>query len=1028
MTIRFALAFVLTLALVRGIAASGHTGQVTFGGLPVPGATVTATQGERTVVTTTDPQGVYRFDDLADGMWSITIEMRGFAKMTRDVVVGPDATPATWELMLLSFDEISKTIPPAPASSSERASTAAEGSAPPSDAKPAAGDTPQQTGRGFRRAQVDATSRSGAAPAAPPPAEPPPESAQASDGFLINGSVNNGASSPFAQSAAFGNARRRPGAVYTGMLGFQGDTSKWDARPYSFTNQAAVKPDYTDMHVIGMFQGPIRLPGVQQQRLNFFAGFQHNADTNALTQSTIVPTALERVGDFSQTHDASGRSIQITDPLTGRPFAGNAIPSNRLSTPALSLLQLYPAPNASSGPFNYQAQILTVTRQDSGQTRLNQNFGQRNQLSGNISYQRSSTDATTLFGFTDNTIGSTLDTQITWTHRVSPFLLMRPRFQFTQQTNTTTPYFAGRENVSADAGIGGNDQAPENWGPPRLTFLSGLGTLSDGLAAFTRTRTSAAGGDLFVFHGRHSLTIGGDAKLQRIAINSQQDPRGSFSFNGAYTGWDVADFLLGLPRTTSIAYGNADKRFSAPSYDAYFTDDWRVNPTITINAGLRWEYEAPMTELLGRLVNLDIAPGFTAVDPVLASNPTGALTGTQFDTSLMRPDWRGIEPRTAVAWRPVPGSSLVVRAGYGIYRNTAVYQPITTLLAQQPPLSHTFSLQNSTVDPLTLATALAAASPGATNTFAVDPNFSVGYAHNWQVAVQRDLPASLTVTATYLGTKGSHLLQEILPNTYPPGAVNPCPACPAGFVFLTSNGNSLRNAAQLQLRRRLRNGLTWTTQYTLSKATDNATAFTGVSLTNPGAIAQDWRNLDAEQGPSSFDQRHLLTASIEYTSGVGVRGGGLLTGLKGTLLKGWTMSAQLNAGSGLPFTPIYQTSVPGTGVVGTVRAATTGVSVDTTQAGYYFNPAAFTLPASGTWGNAGRNSVRGPKQFGLDASVTRTFPWGSRRNWDWRIDAKNILNRVTFSTIDTLVGTPQFGQPIAANSMRKISTSIRLRF
>jgi hypothetical protein len=332
------------------------------------------------------------------------------------------------------------------------------------------------------------------------------------------------------------------------------------------------------------------------------------------------------------------------------------------------------------------------------------------------------------------------------------------------------------------------------------------------------------------------------------------------------------------------------------------------------------------------------------------------------------------------------------------------------------------------VDPLTLATALAAASPGATNTFAVDPNFSVGYAHNWQVAVQRDLPASLTVTATYLGTKGSHLLQEILPNTYPPGAVNPCPACPAGFVFLTSNGNSLRNAAQLQLRRRLRNGLTWTTQYTLSKATDNATAFTGVSLTNPGAIAQDWRNLDAEQGPSSFDQRHLLTASIEYTSGVGVRGGGLLTGLKGTLLKGWTMSAQLNAGSGLPFTPIYQTSVPGTGVVGTVRAATTGVSVDTTQAGYYFNPAAFTLPASGTWGNAGRNSVRGPKQFGLDASVTRTFPWGSRRNWDWRIDAKNILNRVTFSTIDTLVGTPQFGQPIAANSMRKISTSIRLRF
>src|SRR5207344_2015996 len=103
-------------------------------------------------------------------------------------------------------------------------------------------------------------------------------------------------------------------------------------------------------------------------------------------------------------------------------------------------------------------------------------------------------------------------------------------------------------------------------------------------------------------------------------------------------------------------------------------------------------------------------------------------------------------------------------------------------------------------------------------------------AQNWQALVQRDLPGSLTITATYLGTKGTDLLQEFLPNTYPAGAANPCPSCPSGFVYLTSNGSSSRHAGQFELRRRLRNGLAASVQYMLAKATDNAAAFSGVNL------------------------------------------------------------------------------------------------------------------------------------------------------------------------------------------------------
>jgi hypothetical protein len=302
----------------------------------------------------------------------------------------------------------------------------------------------------------------------------------------------------------------------------------------------------------------------------------------------------------------------------------------------------------------------------------------------------------------------------------------------------------------------------------------------------------------------------------------------------------------------------------------------------------------------------------------------------------------------------------------------------------------------------------------------------VSSAQNWQLLVQRDLPASLTLSAAYLGAYGRHLMQEVLPNSYPAGAANPCPACPIGFAYLTSNGTSMRQAGQFQLRRRLRNGFEASAQYTIAKATDNAAAFSGAALSG-AAIAQNWRDLQAERGPSPFDQRHLLTAQVQYTTGVGVTGGGLLTGVKGALVKGWTFTSQMSAGSGLPLTAIYLGTLPGTGVTGTLRASRTDAAV-APPAGYYLNPAAFAAPSPGTWGNAGRNSVTGPRQFSMSAGVARSFPWGERATLDWRVDATNVLNVVTYSAINAVVGSSQFGLPTRANPMRKIQTTIRFRF
>jgi len=292
--------------------------------------------------------------------------------------------------------------------------------------------------------------------------------------------------------------------------------------------------------------------------------------------------------------------------------------------------------------------------------------------------------------------------------------------------------------------------------------------------------------------------------------------------------------------------------------------------------------------------------------------------------------------------------------------------------------------------------------------------------------VQRDLSASLTVAATYLGTRGHHLLQESLPNTVAPGALNACGSCPAGFIYISSNGTSARQAVQLQLRRRLRSGFRASAQYTLAKATDNATAFSGASASG-SAIAQDWRDLEAERGPSAFDQRHLLSADLEYTTGVGAAGGGLLTGTRGTLLKGWVFAGQITVGSGLPITPRYLTSVPGTGITGTIRANVVD-SLSPMPAGYFLDPARYTPPTANDWGTAGRNSARGPRQFALNASIGRSFSVGGRMTVDWRMDATNALNQVTYASINALVGSPQFGLPDRANAMRKLRMTLRWRF
>jgi hypothetical protein len=965
--------------------ASEHHGQITFNGLPVPGATITVTQGARKFSTVSNTDGSYAFADLADGPTKIDIEMPLFSSIAKDITIAPNMPGIRWALKMLPLDQViaqTKIIKP------DAPPTVATVT-PPTDArplaKPADGETPK----------------------------PPEDSSASNDGFLVNGSVNNAATSQFTLAQGFGNTRKGSRSLYTGGVGVIYDNSALDARPYSLTGFNTPKSTYSTITGIATVGGPIRIPHLLPRGPNFFVGYQWTRNSIATSDSALVPTLAQR-------------STTPIDPV------------------AAALLALYPQPNLSGNAnYNYQTGILSGSHEDALQSRLDKSIGHRDELYGGFAFQSIRADSISLFKFRDSTSTLGMNANATWQHRFNHGLYATLGYKFSRLRTLVTPYFSNRNDIEGRAGIAGTDSLPIDWGPPTLVFSSGIATLSDAQSAFDRNLTEAIVPSVEFYRGRHNIKVGGDFRRQEFNYFSQQDPRGTFTFTGAATGSDFTDFISGVPDTSSIAYGNADKYLRQSVYDAYVIDDWHLRPELTVNAGVRWEYGAPITELKNRLVNLDVASNFTAVAPILASSPTGSLTGQVYPNSLVRPDRRDVEPRVGISWRPIPGSSLVVRAGYGVYADTSVYQATALQLAQESPLSNTLSVQNSTNCALTLSHGLIRQPCTTTtpNTFAVDPNFRVGYAQTWQLALQRDLPGALQMTATYLGVKGTRGVQEFLPNTYPLGGANPCPSCPSGFVYRTSNGDSTREAGSIQLRRRLRSGFTASLLYTYSKSLDDDAALGGqgplaagaVSQSTPAAsISQDWLHLRAERGLSTFDQRHLLTTSFQYTTGMGMGGGTLLTGWRGRAFKEWTVAGQIIVGSGLPETPVFLATTNGTGISGNLRPDRTSAPIYAATAGHFLNAAAYTAPQPGQWGNAGRDSITGPGSFTFNSSLSRTFRVAKSYNLDIRAEATNLLNHAVFTGYNTTINpslvSPVFGLPAATNSMRSLQITGRLRF
>ena len=841
------------------------------------------------------------------------------------------------------------------------------------------------------------------------------------------------------QFANFGNRRRQQQPAYTGSVFITLANSALNAAPYSLNGESKAKPSSDRANFGVNFGGPMVIPKLLNwQRASFYITYQGTQSRNPYSQVSTVPTMAERDGDFSAA--VVKTPVTIFDPLSGSPFPGNIIPLTRLNPAAVGLLQYIPLPTFSGSVQNYRIVNSLPGSSNNIGVRLNAPLNNKDRINFNIQYQNRSADNEQLFGFRDPTDGTGLSASAGWSHSFAPRFNNSANVTFSRNNNTTTPFFAYSTNVAAELGITGTSQDPINYGPPNLSFTN-FGSLSDASASVSRNQTTNFTDSItYVVKQKHNLTMG--YLFRRLDQDSTnfQNARGSFSFSGLLTsqvnaqgqpvqgtGFDFADFLLGAPQSSSLRFGNSNTYFTSWATSAYIQDDYRISRGLSVNLGLRYEYFAPYSEENGQLANLLLTPGFTSAQAVTAQN----ASAFGLPNSLIRPDRDAFSPRIGIAWRPTEKNNMVVRAGYSIFFSGSPYAQIASQMAAQPPFAKTASISTSADNVLTLENGFAPSpSQTITNTYAVDPNYRLGYAQTWVAALQNTFKRTLVVELEYVGTKGTDLSVAEIPNRAPSGnlvdAQNQLQIANAtGFNYQTFGANSIFNSGQVRVTKRFARGMSFVTLYTYSKSIDNASSFTGVGGTTVQFI-DNWAN---ERGLSSFDQRHKLSFTYTLSSPVGVRGMMRNGGWKTKALAGWTMNGNLTAASGTPRTATVAgnlSNTGGVGALGTLRAEATGLPV---SGGNYFNELAFTTPVSGEYGNAGRDTIPGPGQFSLNASLNRAFRFGeSRRQLQLRLNANNVLNHVYINGFGTTVNSLSYGLPTSASATRTLSLLLRFNF
>ena len=1074
------------------------TGVIKSGNMPLPGVTVSAanTLTGQKAVTSTGDDGSYALHLTANGRYLVRAEMAAFAVATHEVVINAEHHSARVDLELVLLSRAQQ----AAEQQQQRQATTAPNRGFQSLAVMQSGLGGDTENGGFNAAEQGVpagllvpgmsaeaatesvsitgnTANSGWSGLSSDELRQRVQEMRDRQGGELGGpggfggpgggrgGFGGGGGGPFTLGGGRGryNFDRPHGSVY-----YRADDSALDASPFSLTGVPQSKPSYQQNSFGGSLGGPLNIPKIYNggQKTFFFVNYNGSRSENPFDAFSTVPTdgsfgtANERTGDFT------GLPIALQNPnLPQCPPAnpcvqGNVVRASAINPSAQALLNFIPSPNLPGTVKNFHFITTAASNLDDLNIRIIRSFGKatpgqrrggggrgaggggRNNLNVGFHYHATGNNLTNPFPSVGGTTSvRSFDIPVGYVRSFGK-LTNNLRFDFNRNRIHTQNLYAFNTNVAGAAGITGVSTNPFDFGIPNLSFRD-LSGLNDFNPLLRRDQTFILSDSMIWSRGKHTWRWGGD--FRRIQINPETDnnPRGSFTFSGVNTGFDFADFLLGLPQLSSAQFGANNYHFRGNSWDLFAQDEWRVRGNLTLNLGLRYEYVSPFSEINNLIANLLI----TSLTPS-SINVARVVPGSAgVPASLVRPDREGFAPRVGIAWKPF--AKTVVRAGYGINYNTSAYSTIVQQLAFQPPF--TFTQTNTECLPtgssascIPLAQLKLGFSPTSstiTNNYGVDPNYRMGYVQIWNLNIQRELKADLLLNVDYTGTKGTRLDVLEAPNRNITGTDLLNSAAPI-FNFETSQADSIAHAGTVRLRKRLRDGVSIGGSYTFSKSIDDASTIGGGAT----VVAQNAANLAAERGLSSFDQRHRFVADylMELPFGHDKRWLSNKSVLR-DVFGDWQWSGDWAIASGLPFSPqvIGNFSEVNTGTNGTLRPDLTGqpIALPSPSVLQWFNTAAFCSPSSTLrpcplglvppgqfFGDAGRNSIEGPGSLVFDMAFTRVIPMGDVRVLEFRAQMTNIFNTPQFTGIDANASSPSFGQVTSVGSMRKIQMQARFRF
>jgi hypothetical protein len=828
-----------------------------------------------------------------------------------------------------------------------------------------------------------------------------------------------------------------------------------------FNNRAGrPKPPFSQHQFGGTIGGPI----VKDKTFYFF-DYQGYRVNQGATYLSTVPSEKMRNGDFSELNRI------IYDPLTNQPFAGNVIPQIRWDSAAKNILnQLIPAPNtggtrsATGQTINNYLINPTLTRQDNQiDLKVDHTLTTNNRFFGRYSYEKTHRvlpaslphgDAGFTFGAGDGNIKAQ-GFAFNDTHTFSSSWLNEFRAGWSSIKFFMTP-IDYQQNLATAVGIPGINLGSDTTSAfSQIMFING-GMRNLGANANQPLITNQNDFQLFDnvtrVAGKHTLKAGGSYTHRSREILNADTIVGRFDFNQnltsscagitavtcapiANTGFDVASFLLGYASVASRTLFN-DGTYTElrPEFATYFQDDIRLTSRLTINAGLRWDMYVPWVEENDQQSNFDVSTGRFVV-----ASPDAVINGVTVGRYLQTYSKTDFGPRLGFAYDLNGSGRTIVRGGYGLFWNFTPGGTSSSKAQNQPFLKAQSSTTNfGTINPLSRGLAAPpavnpAVAPGGSTRSAFLTDFRDAHAHNFNVNVQQQFGTNYMVETAYSGSRTKNAALKIDLNQAPPrvgvgdqnvnrpfAAVSPALRTVGA---LSSSGYVEYNGLLVKFQRRSANHFSFLNSYTFGRAID-------LNSDNDGTVTlTDIFHPEYNRGPADYDVRHTFSSNWIYE----------LPWASSKVWGGWQVGGIIYARSGLPITITQTQSMLSTGITNNRPNTVCDPVQSSPTIGQWFNTACFQQvgDTTGTFGDTGRNTVRGPGQFNIDASLIKNTKFGPVSS-ELRLEVFNLLNHPQFANPNGVLGNPAFGTisamlaspscALCGTTERQMQVAVKLKF